>query len=50
MATVCNMGAEVGATTSLFPFNHRMSTYLKATGRQGVFSDYTGAHVCLLRG
>ena len=35
MATICNMGAEVGATTSLFPFNHRMSTYLKATGRGG---------------
>ena len=35
MATICNMGAEVGATTSLFPFNHRMSTYLKATGREG---------------
>ena len=50
MATVCNMGAEVGATTSLFPFNHRMSTYLKATGRQGVFSDYNDAHMYLLRG
>nr|QIE05300.1 mitochondrial aconitase ACO2 [Halichondria panicea] len=33
MATICNMGAEVGATTSLFPYNHRMSSYLKATGR-----------------
>jgi aconitate hydratase len=27
------MGAEIGATTSLFPFNHRMADYLKATGR-----------------
>ena len=35
MATICNMGAEIGATTSLFPFNHRMSRYLKATGREG---------------
>ena len=35
MATICNMGAEIGATTSLFPFNHRMSKYLKATGREG---------------
>ncbi|KAH9931241.1 uncharacterized protein B0H18DRAFT_990590 [Fomitopsis serialis] len=25
MATICNMGAEIGATTSIFPFNHRMS-------------------------
>ena len=35
MATICNMGAEIGATTSLFPFNHRMGKYLKATGREG---------------
>ena len=33
MATICNMGAEIGATTSLFPFNHRMSKYLEATNR-----------------
>ncbi|KAJ3017112.1 Aconitate hydratase mitochondrial [Thoreauomyces humboldtii] len=33
MATICNMGAEIGATTSLFPFNHRMADYLKATSR-----------------
>ena len=33
MATICNMGAEIGATTSLFPFNHRMADYLKATKR-----------------
>ena len=46
MATVCNMGAEVGATTSLFPFNHRMSTYLKATGRQGVCLVHTLVHTC----
>jgi aconitate hydratase len=32
-ATICNMGAEVGATTSLFPYDDRMATYLKATGR-----------------
>lgn len=35
MATICNMGAEIGATTSVFPFNHRMSRYLRATGREG---------------
>lgn len=33
MATVCNMGAEIGATTSVFPFNERMVDYLKATKR-----------------
>lgn len=29
------MGAEIGATTSVFPYNHRMRTYLKKTGRGG---------------
>ncbi|XP_047348690.1 probable aconitate hydratase, mitochondrial [Vespa velutina] len=33
MATICNMGAEIGATTSVFPYNYRMQDYLKATGR-----------------
>jgi aconitate hydratase len=32
-ATICNMGAEHGATTSIFPFDHRMAAYLRATGR-----------------
>ena len=32
-ATICNMGAEVGATTSLFPFDANMAAYLAATGR-----------------
>jgi aconitate hydratase A / 2-methylisocitrate dehydratase len=31
--TICNMGAEIGATTSLFPFDDRMATYLRATDR-----------------
>lgn len=35
MATICNMGAEIGATTSVFPYNHRMKTYLEKTGRGG---------------
>lgn len=35
-ATICNMGAEVGATTSLFPYDERMAVYLKATGREEV--------------
>uniref|UniRef100_A0A2A4JQI9 Aconitate hydratase, mitochondrial n=1 Tax=Heliothis virescens TaxID=7102 RepID=A0A2A4JQI9_HELVI len=33
MATICNMGAEIGATTSVFPYNSRMEAYLKSTGR-----------------
>src|SRR5262252_8210477 len=32
-ATITNMGAELGATTSMFPFDQKMATYLKATGR-----------------
>lgn len=31
--TICNMGAEHGATTSVFPYDKRMSDYLCATGR-----------------
>lgn len=33
MATICNMGAEVGATTSTFPFTDAMHRYLQATER-----------------
>ena len=33
MGTICNMGAEIGATTSLFPYNSKMEAYLKATNR-----------------
>ncbi|USP73095.1 Aconitate hydratase, mitochondrial [Curvularia clavata] len=36
MATICNMGAEIGATTSVFPFNDRMYDYLAATKRQQI--------------
>ena len=35
-ATICNMGAEHGATTSTFPFDSRMSDYLKATDRSDI--------------
>lgn len=31
--TICNMGAEIGATTSIFGYDAKMSDYLKATGR-----------------
>jgi aconitate hydratase len=33
-ATICNMGAEIGATCSIFPYDARMAMYLKATKRE----------------
>src|SRR6185503_15443636 len=36
--TVCNMGAEIGATCSLFAYDEKMSAYLKATAREEVAS------------
>jgi aconitase A len=36
LATVANMGAEVGATTSTFPYTPRMRAYLEATHRSPV--------------
>ncbi len=35
-ATITNMGAEVGATTSIFPYDDRMARYLDSTGRGGI--------------
>ncbi len=35
-ATICNMGAEIGATTSLFAYDDAIGRYLKATGREAV--------------
>ena len=35
-ATICNMGAEIGATTSIFPYDAAMSRYLQSTGRADV--------------
>jgi len=34
--TICNMGAEIGATTSLFPYDENMAAYLKATRREEI--------------
>ena len=34
--TICNMGAEIGATTSLFQFDANIAAYLKATGREAI--------------
>ncbi|MFN8023637.1 MAG: aconitate hydratase [Acidimicrobiales bacterium] len=35
-ATICNMGAEIGATCSVFAYDHNMAQYLKATGREAI--------------
>ena len=35
-ATITNMGAEIGATCSLFPYDERMATYLKYTNREDI--------------
>jgi homoaconitase len=43
LATVANMGAEVGATTSTFPYTASMRAYLKATGRESVAQAADGA-------
>src|SRR5256885_3797805 len=35
-ATICNMGAEIGATTSIFSYDDHAAGYLKATGREAI--------------
>ncbi len=45
---ITNMGAELGATTSIFPYDARMATYLKATGREEL-ADLANRHAELLR-
>ncbi|GME30857.1 Aconitate hydratase, mitochondrial [Neofusicoccum parvum] len=39
MATICNMGAETGATTSIFPYTSSMAAYLDATDRSYLKSE-----------
>jgi len=41
--TICNIGAEIGATTSLFGYDDAMARYLKSTGREAI-ADLAGAH------
>jgi aconitate hydratase len=45
--TICNMGAEIGATTSTFAYDASMSRYLKATGREEVaaLADAVSEHL-----
>src|SRR5439155_19214075 len=35
-ATICNMGAEIGATSSIFPYDEHSAAYLKATEREAI--------------
>ncbi len=37
--TICNMGAEIGATTSIFGYDEKMATYLSGTGRKEVAAE-----------
>jgi aconitate hydratase len=45
--TICNMGAEIGATTSIFCYDEKMSTYLKGTDRADVaqLADGVATHL-----
>src|SRR6187455_1037490 len=45
--TVCNMGAEIGATCSLFAYDEKMSAYLKATDREEVAALADGHRAAL---
>ncbi|KEF53716.1 aconitate hydratase, mitochondrial [Exophiala aquamarina CBS 119918] len=47
-ATVTNMGAEIGATTSMFPFNDRQYDFLKATKRTAI-GDFARSYASELR-
>ena len=46
-ATICNMGAELGATGSLFPFDARMAEYLRRTGRADLAALAEANAACL---
>ncbi|KAF2859603.1 putative mitochondrial aconitate hydratase [Piedraia hortae CBS 480.64] len=48
MGTICNMGAEIGATTSVFPFNDRMYDYLAATNRKEI-GDFARSYAAELK-
>ena len=48
MGTICNMGAEIGATTSLFPFNNSMYDYLNATKRKHI-GDFARTYAAQLK-
>ncbi len=41
--TICNMGAEIGATTSIFAYDEKMASYLRATNRTDIADAAEGA-------
>ena len=47
-ATICNMGAEIGATTSIFDYDESMGRYLRATSRAEAadMADAAADHLC----
>ena len=47
-ATICNMGAEIGATCSVFGYDVQMAQYLQATGRSEIAAaaDKVAEHLC----
>ncbi|MFA7361505.1 MAG: aconitate hydratase [Candidatus Kapaibacterium sp.] len=45
--TICNMGAEIGATTSIFPYDEKMSEYLRMTGRKEIADATDSINDCL---
>lgn len=47
--TICNMGAEIGATTSIFPYDDKMREYLDATGRSDVAEMAERHKSCLIQ-
>jgi aconitate hydratase len=47
-ATITNMGAEIGATTSIFPYDRKMSEYLAATGRSEI-AELANQHSSMLQ-
>ena len=47
-ATICNMGAEIGATCSIFGYDHEMEIYLKSTGREAM-ADLANRYAADLR-
>jgi aconitate hydratase len=48
-ATICNMGAEIGATCSVFPYDNKSAAYLAVTGREALaaLADAHREHLCV---
>ena len=47
-ATICNMGAEIGATTSVFPYDKAIERYLRSTSRETI-ADLANKHAANLQ-